>query len=261
MGITSGSTEVHRRSSPSSCPSTTSNRICRNAWLGHSADPPLRRIELIAVDDGSTDGSGRILDEYAASRAMTVIHDPRSGGAGRPRNLGLDLATGTYVFFLDADDYLGDEALERLVDMAERNRSDIVIGKMVPVGGRRLRTISFRKGSDRADLERVYLSGKFAEAIPTLIDRTPWPAVPGGDLPRLEDGAFMARIYPEARRLSVVNDYDCYFIRRRPGSQSGDKPKHDLAEDIARLETSQMAVVAQHRRPGPGRDILHDEAH
>ncbi len=51
---------------------------------------------------------------------MTVVHQPNSGGPGGPRNVGLDRATGTYVFFLDADDYLGVEALERLVRMAER---------------------------------------------------------------------------------------------------------------------------------------------
>jgi CDP-glycerol glycerophosphotransferase len=213
------------------------------------------RIEVIAVDDGSTDGSGAILDEYATTARVTVVHESRSGGAGRPRNVGLDMATGRYVFFLDADDYLGTEALERLVDTAERNGSDIVIGKMVQVGGRRLQTIAFRKQADRADLERAYLSGSVQKLFRrSLIERLGLRFQEG--ISRLEDGAFMAQIYPRARRISVVNDYDCYFLRRRPGSQSGSRPHHDLAEDIARLEAHQMAVVAQHRRPGPGRDML-----
>jgi glycosyltransferase involved in cell wall biosynthesis len=256
MGGTSGSTEV-----PRAVVSVIVPVYNVEPYLRECLDSVVRqtlgfeKIELIAVDDGSTDGSGRILDEYAASRAMTVSHESRSGGAGRPRNVGLDIATGTYVFFLDADDYLGTEALERLVDMAERNRSDIVVGKMVPIGGRQLRTISFRKGADRADLERVYLSGSVQKLFRrSLIERLGLRFQEG--ISRLEDGAFMAKIYPEAGRLSVVNDYDCYFIRRRPGSQSGSKPQHDLGEDIARLESNQMAVVARHRRPGPGRDIL-----
>jgi poly(ribitol-phosphate) beta-N-acetylglucosaminyltransferase len=109
---------------------------CLDSVVGQTLG--LERIELVAIDDGSTDGSGRILDEYAARfPQVVVIHEPNSGGPGRPRNLGIDRATGTYVFFLDADDYLGTEALERLVAMAERNESDIVLGKLVGVEGRR----------------------------------------------------------------------------------------------------------------------------
>src|SRR3712207_7239136 len=52
----------------------------------------------------------RSLDEYASGRGWRVIHQENSGWPGRPRNVGLDAATGTYVFFLDADDELGPEA-------------------------------------------------------------------------------------------------------------------------------------------------------
>jgi cellulose synthase/poly-beta-1,6-N-acetylglucosamine synthase-like glycosyltransferase len=72
-------------------------RECLDSVVGQTLG--FDRIELIAIDDGSTDGSGRMLDAYAARCPMTVRHEPNSGGAGRPRNVGLDLATGQYVFF------------------------------------------------------------------------------------------------------------------------------------------------------------------
>ncbi|MGW3626178.1 glycosyltransferase family 2 protein, partial [Streptomyces sp. NPDC000880] len=66
------------------------------------------RIEIVAVDDGSSDGTGEYLEEFAAGTKvpMRVVRQANSGGPGGPRNVGLSLARGRYVFFLDADDYL-----------------------------------------------------------------------------------------------------------------------------------------------------------
>src|SRR5690606_32722123 len=74
-------------------------------------------VEVIAVDDGSTDGSGEVLDDYAARHPalLTVVHQDNSGGPARPNNVALDRARGRWVYFVGADDRLGTEALERLV--------------------------------------------------------------------------------------------------------------------------------------------------
>jgi poly(ribitol-phosphate) beta-N-acetylglucosaminyltransferase len=217
------------------------------------------RIEVIAVDDGSTDGSGRMLDEYASRHPqVVVVHQPNSGGPGRPRNVGLDRATGTYVFFLDADDYLGPEALERLVAMAERNESDIVLGKLVGVEGRRQYSDRgvFARNLDRANLEDVYGSGNVLKLFRrSFLDRVGLrfrEGLAGG-----EDGDFMARVYPVAGTISVVADYDCYFARRRRGSQTNRPDRRDdLLQTLARLEAERFQVVAAHRKPGPARDRL-----
>ena len=69
-------------------------------------------FECICVDDGSTDGSGAILDEYAARDIrFKVIHQP-NGGEGAARNAGLDIAKGEWICFLDADDVLNERTLE-----------------------------------------------------------------------------------------------------------------------------------------------------
>ena len=232
-------------------------RECLDSVVGQTIG--LDRLELIAVDDGSTDGSGRILDEYAARYArVTAIHEPNSGGPGRPRNVGLDHASGRYVFFLDADDYLGVEALERLVAMAERNESDIVLGKQVGVDGRRvyLDETTFRRNADRIDLDVAYRSGNVLKLLRrSLIERI-GVRFPEG-IPAGEDGDFMARLYFEATTISVVADYECYYVRRRPGSQTTRKDRRDdLAARIVGLERDRMMVVAARRKPGAGRDAL-----
>jgi glycosyltransferase involved in cell wall biosynthesis len=90
------------------------------------------RIEVIAVDDGSTDGTGECLEEFAdrAPMQVTVVRQENSGGPSGPRNVGLGKAAGRYVFFLDADDRLGPEALERMVAMADRAGTDVVLGRV-----------------------------------------------------------------------------------------------------------------------------------
>ena len=70
--------------------------------------------EVVAVDDGSTDDGPRLLDELARVHPqLRVVHQENSGWPGAPRNRGLDLARGRYVFFADADDEMGPRARQR----------------------------------------------------------------------------------------------------------------------------------------------------
>lgn len=77
---------------------------------------PFADWEAICVDDGSTDGFGAILDEYAAKdKRFTVIHQ-KNAGVSAARNMGLDLAKGHYVGFVDPDDVISINWLEAVKD-------------------------------------------------------------------------------------------------------------------------------------------------
>lgn len=79
---------------------------CLDSLLAQS----LRQIEIIAVNDGSRDNSGNILDDYATKdQRINVIHKP-NGGTSTARNTGLDHVRGQYVHFLDADDWMEPDA-------------------------------------------------------------------------------------------------------------------------------------------------------
>ncbi len=90
-------------------------------------DQTLADIELICVDDGSTDGTILLLEDLAARDCrMRVLTQPNAG-EGAARNAGLDAARGRYLLFADADDYLDRTMLKKMVDAAERGKCDVVI--------------------------------------------------------------------------------------------------------------------------------------
>ena len=124
---------------------------CIRTLLGQSL--PDDEYEVIFVDDGSTDATPARLDALAAEHAnVHVEHIPNSGWPGRPRNLGTDRARGDYVLYVDNDDYLGEEALERMHATAVRDDADIVIGKVVGHGKSVPRNL-FRRNRTGVDLQ------------------------------------------------------------------------------------------------------------
>lgn len=82
--------------------------------------------EAILVDDGATDGSGTICDEYAARHSRIRVIHRENGGLSAARNTGLAAAKGEYIYFLDSDDYIELNALERLLETAQREQADVV---------------------------------------------------------------------------------------------------------------------------------------
>lgn len=84
-----------------------------------------RNLEIILVDDGSLDGSGRICDDYAGRDSRIVVIHKENGGLSDARNTALDVARGTYITYIDSDDYVADDYIEYLYKMLEEYRADI----------------------------------------------------------------------------------------------------------------------------------------
>ncbi|WP_279510123.1 bifunctional glycosyltransferase family 2 protein/CDP-glycerol:glycerophosphate glycerophosphotransferase [Actinomadura sp. 7K507] len=91
-------------------------------------DPDLPNLEVIAVDDRSPDGCGEILDEFAERDSrVRVRHLEENVGLGHARNIGLDMATGDYVWFFDSDDYATEGAVRAIVERLEETRPDVLV--------------------------------------------------------------------------------------------------------------------------------------
>lgn len=86
----------------------------------------LPNIEIILVDDGSTDESGRICDEYAKNDSRIQVYHIPNGGAAKARNIGLLNASGEYVGFVDSDDWVEPNMYSVLYNSAKNQDADIV---------------------------------------------------------------------------------------------------------------------------------------
>lgn len=95
-----------------------------------------QNLEIILVDDGSTDSCNSICDDYSIiDKRINVIHK-KNGGLSDARNTGMLYATGKYIYFCDSDDFLRDDAIEYLVDAAEGSNADIVLFDSYVIKGR-----------------------------------------------------------------------------------------------------------------------------
>ena len=85
-------------------------------------------MEVILVNDGSTDDSLNICRRYADLYSNTIIIDKENGGLSDARNVGTKVATGDYIYYLDSDDWLAPNAIKSLYEFAIENNCEIVQG-------------------------------------------------------------------------------------------------------------------------------------
>ena len=97
--------------------------ICVRSLLSQT----LTSLEIILVDDGSSDNSGNICDEFARNYANVSTFHLENGGPSRARNFGIKKARGKFIGFVDADDYIVPEMFSTLLNGAENNVADIVM--------------------------------------------------------------------------------------------------------------------------------------
>ena len=240
-------------------PETVASVVEARRGLGEDAS----EIEVVFVDDGSTDGSGDLLDSLAAGHGFQVVHTP-NGGEGSARNAGLERATGRYLMYLDGDDVLLPNALMTAVRLAGGFPLADVIGMRfaafvdgapipAPVCSEKARSFD-----TTASLPTELVSG--LSVFPTLFRRSAVDGLRFSDLPLGADREYVFAALARARQV-VLSDAVVEGYRVREGSMArarwtvrkirslNDHAAHGLASLAAsgkRVESAGVRAVAGH---------------
>lgn len=180
----------------------------------------LRDIEIILVDDGSPDGCGKIIDEYARKDSRVIAVHQENSGYSKAVNRGIDMARGEYIGIIESDDFIDDDMYESLYNNAKRYKTDVTKGlfyifRTIPKAGERQNTIY--KNPNGVDL-RLAPDGVFKpEDWPRIIGfhASIWSAIYKADFVKkikipetagasYQDFPFMAEVFCRAKRVSVV---------------------------------------------------------
>lgn len=199
-------------------------------WIAETLDSVLSQdvdgLEVVVVDDHSTDGTRRHLERIAASDPRVRVVDAVSRGGGTARNIGIDRARGRYLVFSDADDLVPEGAYRAMVESVEASGSDIVFGDFL-----KFSTIATWSPTTNWPAHREPRTAVDLREHPTLLfgracwnkvfRRSFWDAtgIRYPDVPRSNDIVPMTTAYLAARTVDVIDDV-VYLYRERPGTTS-----------------------------------------
>lgn len=195
---------------------------CLDSVLNQS----LTRIEVICVNDGSTDKSLEILKKYQENDSRVIIVSKENGGLPSARNAGIERARGEYIGFVDSDDYVQPDMFEKLYNTAKREKSDVVVcgANILPETPRASDWLyaclspGYRK-YDKFDANMLFHDMTVTPFLwrtlikKSLIDK--YNLRLNETIMIGEDKAFQCKVYPLAESITVIPDklYNYFWCR------------------------------------------------
>ena len=199
-----------------------------------------KELEIILVDDGSTDNSGKICDEYAEfDQRIKVIHQ-KNMGAGGAKNTGLDLISGDYFSIIDSDDYLELNYYETLLNSMIKYQVDVVqcLNRDFYVDGIYNRSYSFDRFNRRNAtvltrkkfLFELLYDWKYAIFANKLFNRSLLKNIRFPVGRKIDDEFFTYKLICNAKKIVNINNF-LYNYRMRKTSVMNENKEYDLVLD------------------------------
>lgn len=189
----------------------------------------LSAIEIICIDDGSQDGSWQILQDYAARDQRLCCYTQPNQGVSSARNYGLSHATGKYILFVDADDYLAENCLAELSAIATKNNLDMLVFGYYHINNGNISESAFIK-IWKEKLPHTPFSFEFNQSF--LLNGSVWNKLISRKLieaakatfpPNVayaEDTIFCFRLYPFIKKMQILPKAFYYYQNHESDSLS-----------------------------------------
>ncbi len=217
-----------------------------NECLDSVINQTLEDIEIICIDDGSTDNSPNILKEYQKKDSRIKIITKENGGQATARNLGIKEAQGEYIAFVDSDDFIEPTMFEKLYTKAKDNNLDIAMCKIATYDNQTKEIKDnvwyYMLGVFR-DFEKDIFNHKDTKEFTCHIAVTPYNKIykttllkennilfPEGLI--FEDEKFFYDTYLRAKRVSIVDEFLYYYRINRKGSTVDTIKDNDFSDII-----------------------------
>ena len=222
-----------------------------------------KNIEIILVDDGSLDGSGKICDDYAKKDDRIKVIHKENGGLSSARNAGLDVISGKFVAFFDSDDYVCINLIEEVVAKLKETEADVCIFSHFTTNGESeiahslpLDKELYNKEEIKNSIIPMFIGEKNADepALQGFVCRQIFKREAIGNLRfrsereyYAEDVVFDLEFYINANKLSVVNKPFYYY--RYVASSLSNKYRKNLFGKLEKLIKFKQEIVEKNNIP------------
>lgn len=189
-----------------------------------------KNFELILVDDGSKDSSSQICDDYAKKDSRVKVVHKINGGSADARNKGIEVSTGSYIGFIDSDDYIDDTMYEKLLNKATEEDSDITMCRFKNIyenGTMKFfKEVNFEnvnaenilsyylESGFKESKDCVYANGIMGNVWRTLIKKDFIGDIRFQKLLVAEDLLFLISLIKKDTKISIVNEYLYNYLQR-----------------------------------------------
>ena len=179
-----------------------------------------KNLEIILIDDGSTDESGKICDEFKKNDNRIKVVHKENGGISDARNAGLNEATGEYIAFVDSDDWISPVMIERLYHTLKEYKTKLVVCEPIYVYETYVSETQFSGRSFELDkshaLEMLLADRKFRSVLwNKLYARALWNDVRFPENRHYEDVHVMYKIYDRCENVAYIDQGLYYYFQRR----------------------------------------------
>ncbi len=213
-----------------------------------------QNIEIILVNDGSTDGSDKKCNDWALKDKRIKVYHKKNGGVSSARNLGITKMHGEYVTFIDSDDYIKKDYIEKMLIQAKEYNADLVIGNAVIVTEKNNKPFNSNSKFmelNNVDTLKMMLTGKHFQT-------TPWAKLYNSSIVKeisfneqmeiAEDLDFLIK-YLELSKKTILTPYHDYYYRIRQNSSvrtNNKKMETEIKYDKKLIEKYKSTTIEEY---------------